>query len=299
MCRYLVGAPPHPDERAHGIHTFVGNGLRPDVWPDFVARFGEPRVVEFYGATESNAFLLNRTGKVGSCGRPLFAWPADNLRLVRYDVDDESHPRGRTGRMQRCGDDEVGELVGRIGLSPLERFDGYLDEAATDEKTMRGAFLPWDRYFRTGDLLRRDAEGYYYFVDRIGDTFRWKGENVSTQEVAEALAGYGGVEALTIYGVEVPGCEGRAGMAAVVGDFDPETFGARADDALPPYARPTFVRVCGELDRTTTMKFQKTRMQSEGYGGCGDDPVYVRTGGAYVRLDATLREALEDGRLRL
>ncbi len=299
LCRYLLSAPPHPDEGGHSIHTFLGNGLRPDVWPDFVARFGDPRVVEFYGATEGNAFLLNRTGRVGSCGRPLFGWPANNLRLLRYDVASQAHPRSAGGRLQACETGEVGELVGRIGRSPLERFDGYTDDAATEEKTLRDVFRPGDRYFRTGDLLRRDEAGFYYFVDRIGDTFRWKGENVSTEEVAAALSGHGGAVALAVYGVRVPGCEGRAGMVALVGDFDPEAFETRAAEMLPPYARPVFVRVCPDLDRTSTMKFKKSRLQAQGFDDCGEDPVYVRTVEGYAPLDRALRDALESGRLRL
>ena len=297
LCRYLLNAPFHPDERRHRIHTFIGNGLRADVWAPFRTRFGAPRVVEFYGATEGNALMINRTGKVGSCGRPIFSGPFDNLEVIRYDVERALHPRGRLGSLQRCDPGEVGELMGRIGLSPAERFDGYTDADASDAKVLRGG--PLRRYFRSGDLLKRDAEGYFYFVDRIGDTFRWKGENVSTQEVAESLVGHGGVVALAVYGVEVPGCEGRAGMAAVVGDLDPAAFHARVMEALPPFAQPAFVRVCRDLDHTSTMKFKKTRLAAEGFDRCGEDQVYVRTQASYELLVPKLHEDLEAGRLRL
>ena len=304
VCRYLLAAPPTPNDPRQSIHTFLGNGLRGDVWPAFQARFGHPRVVEFYGATEGNAFLINRSGKVGSCGRPLFVGPFDGLALVRYDVDADRHPRDARGHLIRCADDEVGELICRIGLLPTERFDGYLDAAETDAKVLTNVFRTGDRYFRTGDLLRRDAEGDYFFVDRIGDTFRWKGENVSTQEVAEALVGAGGAEALTVYGVLVPGREGRAGMAAVSlrpgTPFDGADLYQRAADALPAYARPVFVRLCGALDRTSTMKFQKNRVVREGFGPEAE-PVFVRDDaqGTYVPLDATRRAAIGDGTLRL
>ncbi len=295
LFRYLLSAPPHPDARRHTMHSFTGNGLRADVWRDFQARFGRPRIVEFYGATESNAFLLNRNGKPGSCGRPLFVGPANNLRLVRYDTEREALLRDAKGRLVECQPGEVGELVGRIGLSPLERFDGYLDAQATNDKILIGGFRKRDAWFRSGDLLKRDEEGDFFFVDRIGDTFRWKGENVSTQEVAEALAE--GVDAICVYGVEVADCEGRAGMAAVVGDFDPEAFYAAALE-LPPFARPAFVRLCTALDRTSTMKFQKNRLRDEGFAPQGD-PLFVRADAErrYAPLDAARRADLAALRL--
>ncbi len=304
LCRYLLAAAPAPAEHAHRVHTFVGNGLRADVWPAFQRRFGVERIVEFYGATEGNALLINRDGKVGSCGRPLLVGPFDGLELVRYDVDRDAHPRDAEGHLIRCADGEVGELVSRIGALPTERFDGYLDPAATDRKVLRDCFRRGDRYFRTGDLLRRDAEGDFFFVDRIGDTFRWKGENVSTQEVAEALAGAAGLENVTVYGVEVPRCEGRAGMAAVTlaegARFDGEVVYRRAAETLPGYARPAFVRVCAALDQTSTMKFKKTRLAREAYAP-GADALYVRddAAGRYAPLDDARRAELEAGRLRL
>ncbi len=297
MCRYLLAAPPQPDERGHGVHTFVGNGLRADVWTRFQARFGGPRIVEFYGATEGNAFLVNRNGKVGSCGRPVFPAPLDNLRLVRVQGEGGAHPRGRFGRLQRCADGEVGELVGRIGWSPFERFDGYVDSDATESKVLRDG--PFGRCFRTGDLLRRDAEGDYFFVDRRGETFRWKGENVSTQEVAEVLAACRGVEAVAVYGVEVPGCEGRAGMAAVAGAVDPADLYASAARSLAPWARPVFLRACPDLERTETMKLRRQRLAEEGFTRCGADPVWLLRPGGYVLLDAARLDALQLGEIRL
>jgi fatty-acyl-CoA synthase len=305
VCRYLLSAPPSEAERRHGIRTFVGNGLRADVWAPFQARFGVPRVVEFYGSTEGNVILVNRNGKVGSCGRPLFVGPFDNLELVRFDVESETHPRDGRGHLVRCKPDEVGELVGRIGLLPYERFDGYLDAEATDAKVLRDVFRRGDRWFRTGDLLRRDAEGDYQFVDRIGDTFRWKGENVSTQEVAELLAGAGNVDALAVYGVQVPGAEGRAGMAAVVcgpGGFEPLGFFARAEASLPASARPAFVRVMGDLERTSTQKFKKATLQREGADpSVVRDPVYVRVDDerTYRLLTPERWAAIRAGTLRL
>jgi fatty-acyl-CoA synthase len=188
-----------------------------------------------------------------------------------------------------------------MGLLPTERFDGYLDPQATDAKVLTGVFRRGDRWFRTGDLLRRDADGDYFFVDRIGDTFRWKGENVSTQEVAELLAP--GLEAITVYGVRVPGAEGRAGMAAVVTDaFDGAAFWARATEALPAAARPAFVRVVGDLERTHTQKFKKTTLQREGCDPAQvSDPLYVRVDAerAYLPLTGERWDAVRDGRLRL
>jgi fatty-acyl-CoA synthase len=324
MCRYLLEGAPQPPAH-HRLRTFVGNGLSAGVWSAFVARFGGPRIVEFYGATEGNAFLLNRNGKVGSCGRPMLVGPLDGLRLVRYDVATDSHPRDALGRLVLCEAGEAGELIGRIGLLPSERFDGYLDPLATAKKILPDGFVRGDRWFRTGDLLRRDEEGDYFFVDRIGDTFRWKGENVSTQEVADTLRsalegaentansaeGAQGAAAgalagpLVIYGVQVKGHEGRAGMLALTGppptSEDLRTLW-RAAQRLPTSARPAFVRhLAAPMDTTATLKWQRTRLQAEGHSGCGTDGVWVRDDavGTYAPFDASRAERLAAGALRL
>lgn len=309
MCRYLLdGAPEAP---AHRLHTYVGNGLSAGVWTPFVARFGQPRIVEFYGATEGNAFLLNRNGKVGACGRPVLLGPLDGLRLVRYDVATDTHPRDEAGRLVLCADGEAGELIGRIGLLPSERFDGYLDAQATAKKILTDGFVRGDRWFRTGDLLRRDAEGDYFFVDRIGDTFRWKGENVSTQEVADTLRAALGPASgalagpLVIYGVQVPGHEGRAGMLGLSGGAPPGEDDLRAlwqaAQRLPLAARPAFVRHLAVFDTTATLKWQRTRLQAQGFAGCGTDGVWMRddAAGTYARFDSTQAERLASGAVRL
>ena len=172
-----------------------------------------PRVVEAYGATESNTGAINFSGKVGSVGKMI-----GGATLLRYDIDKDELVLDDNGRYEECADDEVGELVSRMPRDPNAlrgQFQGYTSAEATERKILRDVKYPGDAYMRSGDLLRRDADGYFYFVDRIGDTFRWKGENVSTQEVAEALAAFPGVETVNVYGVEVPGHEGRAGMAAI------------------------------------------------------------------------------------
>src|SRR5205085_2630213 len=183
----------------------------------------------------------------------------DNVRLARFDPARGELVRGPDGFCLACEADEPGELLGRVvsGGAGME-YDGYTDREASERKLLRDAFVPGDAWFRTGDLLRRDAEGYYYFVDRIGDTFRWKGENVATQEVGDALAGAPGVTEANVYGVRVPGEDGRAGMAAVVlaggATFDGAAFYAHAAAHLPSYARPAFVRVVSEMDVTGTLK---------------------------------------------
>ncbi|MCA9537758.1 MAG: AMP-binding protein [Myxococcales bacterium] len=304
LCRYLAATPPSAADRDHAVGTMVGNGLRADVWPDFTARFGIERVIEFYGATESNALLLNTTNKVGSCGRPVLMGPLDATELIRYDAEHDAHPRDRRGRCQRCGPDEPGELIVRIGLLPTERFDGYLDRAATEAKILRGVFRRGDAWFRTGDLLRRDAEGDWFFIDRVGDTFRWKGENISAQQVQEALVGSGGVVEAAVYGVEIPGCEGRAGMAAVTGDaLDGPTLYARVAATLPPAGWPAFIRRRDALDRTATLKYRKLTLMAEGFdpARCGDDPLLVRLDAerTYAPLTPAHLRAVQAGDLRL
>ena len=205
LCRFLVNTPASAEERAHKIRLCLGNGLRPDIFATFQQRFAIPQVLEFYAATEGNAALFNLDSHPGSVGRlPFWAASRFPMKIVAYDVETNMPKRDARGYCIECGDDEAGELMAEIRddpKMPAARFDGYADPAATKAKILRDAFKEGDAWFRTGDLLRRDARGYYYFVDRIGDTFRWKGENVSTTEVEETIDGFPGVSRSIVYGV--------------------------------------------------------------------------------------------------
>jgi fatty-acyl-CoA synthase len=308
ICRYLLNQPPHPGDRDHRLHTMIGNGLRTDVWAPFQKRFGVRNVVEFYGATEGNAPIINLENKIGSVGRyPLRA--LSNARLIRYDLDADEPVRSANGRCVECGVNEAGELVGRIPEKANDargRFEGYTSDEATENKVLRDVFAKGDAWFRSGDLLRQDAQGFFYFVDRIGDTFRWKGENVSTQEVAEALSHFQGLELVNVYGVQVPGQDGRAGMAALLlasgQSFDGGRFWRHVDEALPRYAAPLFVRVLPEMELTGTFKLRKVNLQEDGFDPARvSDPLFFRDdeAEAYVPLDDALAAAIASGRKKV
>lgn len=308
LCRYLLRAAPCAEESRHRIRVACGNGLRADVWTPFQQRFGVPRILEFYAATEGNVSFFNVEGKPGAIGRvPPFLAHRFPVTLVRFDVEREEPVRDANGHCIRCGPGEVGEALGTIPREAADgarRFEGYAGAEASARRILRDVFAPGDAWFRTGDLMRQDAAGYVYFVDRIGDTFRWKGENVATAEVAEAVAAFPGVQDATAYGVEVPGCEGRAGMAAVAAGpgLDLAALRAHLADRLPPYARPRFVRVRGTLDVTPTLKHTKADLVREGYDpGAGEDAVYLDHPelGAFVRVDKSLFARLQSGELRL
>jgi fatty-acyl-CoA synthase len=222
--------------------------------------------------------------------------------LVRYDVERDTHERDEDGHCIPCGPGEVGEAIGRI--TAVARFEGYTNEEATKKKILRDVFDDGDAYFRTGDLLRMDEDDYFYFVDRIGDTFRWKGENVATSEVAEALSMAPGVVEANVYGVEIPGQEGRAGMAALVVDdaFDPTELYAHLERELPTYARPVFVRIGKELETTGTFKHRKVELVKEGFDPAAiSDPVLFADASArsYVPLLAERHAEIVNGEVRL
>jgi len=305
LCRYLLNQPPSPYDRAHRIRVASGPGLRPDIWRRFTDRFGIDRVLETYGQTEANVSLMNRSGRVGSIGRPA---PGTHrqLRLVRFDADRECPARDARGRLQECGVGEVGELVSVVSDRTRMTFDGYVDKAANEQKLLRDCFRDGDTFLRTGDLMRRDRSGYYYFVDRVGDTFRWKGENVATAEVAELLNAAPGVSETAVYGVAVPRTEGRAGMALVVQEegreFDGVAYFTCAQRVLPSYARPLFVRVSSAMDVTGTLKHSKRRLQEEGFDIARvQDRMYFRddSAQAYVDLDENLYRRIQDGSIRI
>ena len=304
LCRYLVNSPPSEDERAHTLRLAYGNGLRADVWPDFQSRFKIPDILEFYGSTEGNVSLFNFDGKQGAIGRvPSYLKKQINIRLVQFDVDSEQPIRGPDGlcRLTRVG--EIGEAIGEIGNDIRHDFSGYADKAASQKKILTDVFKKGDRWFRTGDLMKQDAEGYFYFVDRMGDTFRWKGENVSTSEVEQVLMDAPGVTEAIVYGVPVPAQDGKAGMAALVveGKFDAQAFSDHVEAKLPAYAQPVFVRLIKSAETTGTFKYRKADLVVDGF-----DPsktgaaLYVRGGAAgYQKLTAAGRNAILKGESRL
>jgi len=306
LCRYLLNTDSIEAESNHKVRTCVGNGLRPEVWGPFQKRFNIPHIVEFYGATEGNVMLFNFDGRPGAVGRiPWFAKKAyERIKFVKFDVETEEPVRGADGFCIDCGVDEVGEAIGRISDEPGEGFEGYGDRAADEKKILRDVFEPGDKFFRSGDLLRMGKNGYVYFIDRIGDTFRWKGENVATSEVAEALSVFGGVTEANVYGVHVPGADGRAGMAAIVAEasLDVAQLSAHIDRELPAYARPLFLRLLPEMEITGTFKHRKVDLQKEGFDPSAiEDRMFFfdEVAEIYVPLTATLYEKINSGGLRL
>jgi fatty-acyl-CoA synthase len=302
LCRYLLHAPEHPDEQRHRVRICIGNGLRPEIWERFQERFGIPKIIEFYGATEGNVALMNLDGKVGAIGRlPRLLRLAMGTALVRYDVAKDEHERGKDGFCIPCRPGEVGEAIGRI--TAFGRFEGYTNPEATEKKILRKVFRKGDAYFRTGDLMRMDADDYFYFVDRIGDTFRWKGENVSTNEVAEVLSVCPGVKEANVYGVAVPGQDGRAGMAALVVDegFDASLLAERATRELPAYARPVFLRLLPLIEITGTFKHRKVELVKEGFDpAVVSDPLFFMDAErGYVSLDAARYDRIVSGEQRV
>lgn len=307
LCRYLLKASPSEYENRHRLRLVCGNGLRGDIWEDFQARFAIPRILEFYAATEGNFSLFNVEGQPGAIGRipPLLAhrFPAS---LVKLDPDSGVPLRNEEGFCIACTRGEAGEAIGRIGTADEGggRFEGYTDVGETEKKILRDVFAKGDGWFRTGDLMRLDDKGFFHFVDRIGDTFRWKGENVATSEVNDAVRDFTGVIDATTYGVSIPGADGRAGMSAIVVNegFDIKTLAAHLSLRLPAYARPVFIRISRELDATETFKQKKAELAREGFdpGGIADrlfvlDP----KSGAYVALDSEAYAQIVAGSLRL
>jgi fatty-acyl-CoA synthase len=303
--RYLMNQPPTTLEKSHKITKGFGNGLRADVWAEFVERTGIKRLVEFYGSTEGNVNFFNLDGKIGAVGRiPRLLRARLPARIVRFDVETEMPIRGPDGLCMEAAPDEVGEAVGPITHEPRQRFDGYNDEKQSQKKILTDVFVKGDKWFRTGDLMKADADGYIYFVDRIGDTFRWKGENVSTSEVEIAISSLPGVTHAIVYGVSVPGQDGRAGMAAISpkAGVDLKALHAHMTTHLPAYARPIFVRFQAEAETTGTLKYRKVDLVKDGF-----DPMNTRDAlfvvdnevGTYRPITADVHRDIVGGKMRL
>ncbi|MEE3331836.1 MAG: long-chain-acyl-CoA synthetase [Myxococcota bacterium] len=291
LCRYLLNQPVREGEREHNVRIASGNGLRPDIWETFQERFGIPLIREFYGATEGNLPTINFAGIPGMVGRI-----NPGQTLIRCDLETGDIYRNAEGHCEAVKEGETGLLLMRI--SKIAKFDGYLDKAASNKKILEDAFEEGDRHFNSGDLLTLHAGNWLSFADRIGDTFRWKGENVSTNEVAEALNSALGILETNVYGVEVPGADGRAGMASlnVSDEFSLDAFTEHVQKNLPVYQRPYFLRIQHDMRITGTFKHQKVDYRKEGFDpGKVNDPMYFLDGDKYVPLDAMLFESLQSG----
>ncbi len=280
LCRYLLNVPATADDHHNPLISMMGNGLRPDVWHQFKARFGIKRVAEFYGSSEGNVAFVNMLNK--DCTVGMTSIP---VALVKYDVDADEIARDAQGRCIRAAAGEPGLLLGRITEHTV--FEGYTSSKDTEKKILRDAFEKGDAWFNTGDLMKTVDVGFslglphYQFVDRVGDTFRWKSENVSTNEVGEIINGHAHVDICNVYGVEIPKADGRAGMASLVladgiEALDVKSFSAYVNEHLPAYARPVFLRIQREMDTTGTFKMVKGELRKAGYDlERVSDPIYV------------------------
>ncbi len=300
LCRYLMAQPPSLLDREHRVNRMMGNGLRPDIWKAFKDRFGIERVLEFYGASECNIGFLNIFNfdeTVGFCPAP--------YAIVAYDVENDAPVRDRRGRLRRVRTGEVGLLLGEI--SDLAPYDGYTDPEASEKKLLRDVFRKGDCWFNTGDLMRDQGWRHAQFVDRLGDTFRWKGENVSTAEVEEVLNQHPQVEQAAVYGVQVPHADGRAGMASLVCNVPHDHFDFAAlhrlvGEKLPKYACPLFLRFSGGHEVTGTFKLRKAGLKEEGFDPASvSDPIYVLLPGSqcWHPLDEATRRQIDEGVVRL
>ena len=353
ICRYLLRQDYTPEEKQHQIRTMIGSGLRAEIWPEFVSRFGIKQIHEFYGSTDGNCTMINVDGRVGAAGFvPVLLRRINPFGLIRLDpVTDEPLRNPKSGLAIRCEPGEAGELVGRILENDITReFAGYAGKDGVTEskkKILRNVFRQGDSHFRTGwknsgticnmrymclnvslvigDLFVQDDYGYMYFKDRLGDTFRWKGENVATVEVEGVISSATCLKDCVVYGVQVPGTEGRAGMASIANpgkSLDLEKLATAMNKSLPAYARPLFVRVLVQLETTGmsfthfhsfspwlktlklsvvgTHKLRKADLQREGFSREWiRDPLFFYKDGKYEELTADLYKSIMEGAVRL
>ncbi|WP_282413821.1 long-chain-acyl-CoA synthetase [Pseudomonas sp. PS01299] len=300
LCRYLVDQPPSADDSRHAVRKMIGNGLRPGAWAEFKTRFAVEHICELYAASDGNIGFSNILNFDNTIGFSLMAW-----ELVAYDHDSGQPLRSADGFMRKVGKGEQGLLLARIDeKAPL---DGYTDPQKTAKVVLHDVFSKGDRFFNTGDLLRNIGFGHAQFVDRLGDTYRWKGENVSTTEVENLLLQHPHISEAVAYGVEVRNTNGRAGMAAItpaesLATLDFAELLAFARQRMPAYAVPLFLRVKVKMETTGTFKYQKTRLKNEGFdpGQTGDDPIYAWLPGTqtYVQVTDEILADIHQGKYR-
>ncbi|SPP73682.1 long-chain fatty acid transport protein 1 isoform X1 [Drosophila guanche] len=305
MARYILSTPAAAHDRKHQVRMVFGNGLRPQIWTPFVERFAIKRVGEFYGATEGNANIMNNDSTVGAIGFVSRVLPQIYpISIIRADPHTGEPLRNKKGLCERCEPNETGVFIGKIVKgNPCREFLGYVDTKASSKKVVYDVFAKGDMAFISGDLLVSDERGYLYFKDRTGDTFRWKGENVSTSEVEAQLSNLAGYKDVIVYGVSIPQTEGRAGMAAI---YDPtrevkvELLGQELAKVLPNYARPQFLRFLRKIDLTGTFKLRKVELQQQGFDPAAieDELFYVGSDGVYLPLTQSVYERIQRNEMR-
>ncbi|MGY4532686.1 citronellyl-CoA synthetase [Pseudomonas sp. TE3786] len=298
LCRYLLNQPPCPQELNNSLTCMIGNGLRPSIWGEFKQRFGIQRITEFYASSEGNIGFTNVFNFDNTVG-----YSPATYAIVRYDLENDRPLRTKKNFLQKADKGEAGLLITEI--SAKWPFDGYTDPAKSEAVILRDVFKKGDAWFNTGDLMRDIGFKHTQFVDRLGDTFRWKGENVSTTEVENALGAFTGIEDAVVYGVEIPGTNGRCGMAALrlaaelqLAEIE---LAAHLDRELPAYAAPLFLRLLREVETTGTFKYKKNDLKTTAYNPLlVSDPLYVRLPGSsrFEVLDWAVYEAIQNGRHR-
>lgn len=298
LCKYLLSAPPHPDERANTLTKMIGNGLRPGIWNAFKDRFGIDQVAEFYASSEGNIAFFNSFNLDQTMG-----FTVTSYAIVEYDKENEKPVRDKKGFLKKVKSGGIGLLLGEI--TKFYPYDGYTDKSKTESTILRNVFKSGDAWFNTGDLVRDMGFRHTQFVDRTGDTFRWKGENVSTTEVEEILNQFKGISESIAYGVEIPDNSGRAGMANLILNQPLENFDFKGlyqylNEELPAYAVPIFLRISEQTETTTTFKYKKSHLKEEGYD-CEriEGPVYALIQQEYKLVDKSLRDGINTGKYRM
>uniref|UniRef100_A0A8C3NT76 long-chain-fatty-acid--CoA ligase n=1 Tax=Cyanoderma ruficeps TaxID=181631 RepID=A0A8C3NT76_9PASS len=306
LCRYLCNQPPKEEDRVHQVRIALGNGIRPSVWKEFLMRFGPIKIFEFYGSTEGSLSFLNYSNKIGAVGRVgIFSKFLHSFELLKYDVWKQEVIKDENGRCKKAPIGKPGLLV--LQVTEDTPFSGYVgNREASEKKLLRNVFVEGDVYLDTGDLLEMDENGFLYFTDRVGDTFRWKGENVATLEVAEIISMMDFVQEVNVYGVSVKNYEGRIGMAAIVlkryHTFNGERLYKHVEDFLPSYAKPRFVRIMDVMQITATFKHQKMHLANEGFNPeIISEPLYFmyEPARSYIPLTREIYQKVVSGEIRL
>ena len=291
LCRYLMNLPPSEGDKDNPITQISGNGLRPDIWESFQKRFNIKKIVEIYGATEAVGMTINSFGRSGMIGRK-----RSDSTIIHCNKDDGSPILNSEGFCTKVSEGETGLYIQKISSSA--KFQGYLDAQASNKKILQNVFKTGDQYFNTGDLITLHDNNWLSFADRVGDTYRWKSENVSTMEVAAILNNANGVMDCNVYGVQVDSAEGKAGMAAmnVSDEFSFKSFIEHVDKNLNTFQKPYFLRLTKEMQTTGTFKHQKEELKKQGFNpSLIKDKLYFLQKDNYVEIDHTLYNRIHSG----